>query len=313
MSASVLYDAPGPRARRRSRILSVVSILVLAGLAVAAVLQLRRQGQLDPELWAPLLWPGDENFAQVWSRFLLGIGNTILAAFLAITFSLVVGTAVTSSRLMLGRTARLPLVVLVEILRGSPVIVLIFFAGKMLPALGVDLPLLWYLVIGLTLYNSVVIAEILRAGVAALPRGQAEAGLAIGMTRRQTLLAIQLPQAFRLMLPALISQLVVIVKDTSLARFVLTGPDELLRVGNQVFRFFDNPLQTYTVIALVYIVLNVLLSRLAVFVERRLSAARGQSSATRGDQDQAALQAQTTGSRTIGTSRGGPVDGGGPQ
>lgn len=274
MSQSVLYDAPGPRARRRSLVISVVAGLVLVGLLVLAGLRLHREGQFAPELWSPLLWPGDEQFMDVWRQLGRGVYYTLLAAALAITFSLVIGTAVTTTRLMLGRRGRMPLVVLVELLRGSPVVVLIFFAGKILPAFGVDLSNLWYLVIGLTLYNSVVIAEILRAGVAALPRGQAEAGLAIGMTRRQTMLVVQMPQAFRLMLPALISQLVVIVKDTSLAGLILTGPDELLRISERVFRFLDNPLQTYTVIALVYIVINLILSRLATFAERRLSTAR---------------------------------------
>lgn len=274
MSMSVLYDAPGPKARRRSLIYSVVSGLVIAGLLAAAGVKLYREGQFEADLWTPLVWPGDEQFAQVWRRLGGGIYYTLLAAFLAITFSLVIGTTVTTTRLMLGRRSRLPVVVLVEVLRGSPVVVLIFFSAKILPVLGVNLSNLWYLVIGLTLYNSVVIAEILRAGVAALPRGQAEAGLAIGMTRRQTMLSIQMPQAFRLMLPALISQLVVIVKDTSLAGIILTGPGELLRVGRQLFRFFDNPLQTYTVVAILFIVINLLLTRLAVWTEKRLSQAR---------------------------------------
>jgi glutamate transport system permease protein len=271
---SVLYDAPGPRALRRHRIISVVSVLVFAVLLVLVALRLQQTGQFAPERWAPLYWPGDENFTAVWGRLGTGVYNTLLAAVLAIAFSLVLGTVITTSRLLLGRYSRGPLVVLVEVLRGTPVIVLIFFSGKFLPAVGVSLSNLWYLVIGLTLYNCVVIAEILRAGVAALPRGQSEAGLAVGLTRQQTVLSIQMPQAFRLMLPALISQLVVIVKDTSLAFLVLTGPEELLRIGRQLRGFLDNPLQTYTLIAILFIIINVLLSRLATFTERKLGESR---------------------------------------
>lgn len=291
---SVLYDSPGPRALRRARLLAIVSIAVFAVLVSLAALRLQRAGQFDADLWAPLFWPGNDDFAAVWRRLALGLGNTVLAAALAIGFSLVIGTLVTTSRLLLGSTARLPLVVLVEVLRGSPVVVLIFFAGKVLPQYGVDLSQLWYLVIGLTLYNSVVIAEILRAGVAALPRGQAEAGLAIGLTRRQTVLLVQLPQAFRLMLPALISQLVVIVKDTSLAAVVLTGPAELLRVGELIAENLRNPLQVYLLVAALFIGLNVLLGRLASFVERRLSTSRAPAGV---DRDQVAARADATSGR----------------
>lgn len=301
---SVLYDAPGPKAIRRSRILSVVSLVVFVVLLALAGLRLYRQGQFRADLWSPLFWPGDEQFAQVWGRIGTGVYYTLLAAVLAIAFSLAIGTLITTSRLMLGRSGRLPLVFLVEILRGTPVIVLIFFSGKFLPAVGVELSNLWYLVIGLVLYNCVVIAEILRAGVAALPRGQSEAGLAIGLTRSQTVLNIQLPQAFRLMLPALISQLVVIVKDTSLAFFVLTGPEELLRIARQLRNFFDNPLQVYLLVAIIFILINTLLSRLAVFAERKLSESRSGRAADV-DQEGATL----TANRELGG--GGGFGGGG--
>jgi glutamate transport system permease protein len=272
---SVLYDAPGPKALRRHRILAVVSVLVFAVLLGLAALRLNTTGQFEADRWAPLFWPTDDAFPTVWGRIFTGIQNTLLAAALAIVFSLVLGTTLTTLRLLLGRYSRLPLVLVAEVLRGAPVVILIFFAARVLPSFGIDLSQMWYLVIGLTAYNFVVIGEILRAGVAALPRGQREAGLAIGLTPQQTVLMIQMPQSFRLMLPALISQLVVIVKDTSLAAVVLIGPLELLNVGNQLRRFLDNPLQTLLLIAVLYIIINSLLGRLASFTERRLSASRG--------------------------------------
>ena len=272
---SVLYDAPGPKARRRARTLSVVAVLVFLVLVVLVALRLQSTGQFAPQRWSPLFWPLDEQFPQVWTQIAIGIRNTLLAAGLAIIFSLVLGTAVTVLRLLLGRTSRLPVVAVVEVLRGSPVVILIFFSARVLPQVGVELSQLWYLVIGLTAYNFVVIGEILRAGVAALPKGQMEAGLAIGLTRRQTVLLIQLPQAFRLMLPALISQLVVVLKDTSLAALVLLGPQELLKSGERLANFLRNPLQTYVLIALLYITINTLLGKLATFVEHRFSTASG--------------------------------------
>jgi len=295
---SVLYDAPGPRALRRARVLSVVSVLVLATLLVLAGLRLNETGQFEPERWSPLFWPGDESFASVWGQLRIGITNTLLAAALAIVFSLVLGVALTTARLLLGRYARLPLVLVAEVLRGAPVVILIFFAARVLPQFGVDLSQLWYLVIGLTAYNFVVIGEILRAGVAALPSGQREAGLAIGLTPRQTVLQIQMPQAYRLMLPALISQLVVIVKDTSLAALILTGPLELLNAGKRIERFLDNPLQTYLLIALIYILINSLLGLLATYVERRLSRSGG--GGARVDQDRAVTMANLGANATGG-------------
>ncbi len=131
-----------------------------------------------------------------------------------------------------------------------------------------------YLVIGLTLYNSVIIAEIIRAGVASLPRGQGEAALAIGMTPRKAMATVLLPQAFRTMLPALISQLVVVLKDTSLAA-VLALYTELLRQGNLISLNLDNPIQVLFVVGVIFIVINYALSRLATWLERRLSRSRG--------------------------------------
>jgi glutamate transport system permease protein len=160
----------------------------------------------------------------------------------------------------------------IELLRGVPVVMAIFFASRVLPEVGVDLSLLWYLVIGLTAYNSVVIGEIIRAGVAALPRGQTEAAYAIGLTRWGALRLILLPQAFRIMLPALISQLVVILKDTSLGAFI--SYEELLRRGSFAVQNLRNPLQLYLLIGALFISVNYGLGRLAVVVERRVSRGR---------------------------------------
>jgi len=294
-----LYDAPGPKALRRHRVIAVVSVLVFVLLAALAAVRLNSTGQFEADRWAPLYWPGDDSFPSVWNQIRIGIQNTLLAAALAIVFSLILGTVLTTLRLLLGRYSRLPLVLVAEVLRGAPVVILIFFAARVLPQFGVNLSQLWYLVIGLTAYNFVVIGEILRAGVAALPRGQREAGLAIGLTPRQAVLLIQMPQSFRLMLPALISQLVVIVKDTSLAAVVLIGPQELLNTGRRIEGFLDNPLQTYMLIAILYIIINSLLGRLAVFTEDRLSRARGQGS---GDDDAAVPAGRSGADAPAGTT-----------
>ncbi|WP_030326430.1 amino acid ABC transporter permease [Streptomyces sp. NRRL B-3229] len=283
---SVLYDEPGPRTRRLIRRGSIVAWAVLSALLVVVVVRLADAGQFDAEKWHPLIDPGDENFAAVWDVMGTGLQRTLVAAALAIAFSLIVGTAIGVLRLSLGRLTRIPLVGAMEVVRGVPVVISIYFASRVLPELGLtfaDAPggrFLWYLVVGLTAYNSVIIAEILRAGVESLPRGQREAAAAIGLTRGQTLRLILLPQAFRTMLPALISQLVVILKDTSLAALILGQYQELLRASNLVAQQLRNPIPMFLVTGAIYIIINWLLSKLAEYVERRGSrTARSRASA----------------------------------
>jgi glutamate transport system permease protein len=275
-SETVLYDAPGPRARRRALIGTVVAGLLLLGLIGLVLRKLAQEGQFDMELWGPLIDPSNESFDRVWELLLKGLQATLVSAALAILLSLVVGTLLGAARLRLGRWSRMPLVAFIELLRGLPVVITIFFVWQVLPESPIDVgPLpgddgLWFLVIGLTLYNSVIIAEIVRAGVLSLPRGQGEAARAVGMTEGQVMSSVLLPQAFRTMLPALISQLVVVLKDTSLAA-VLGLYLELLRRGNLISQTLDNPIQVLTVVGLIYILINYALSRLAVWTEQRLS------------------------------------------
>ena len=274
---SVLYDVPGPRAVRRQRIGTAAALVLIAGLVAVAIQRLASRGQFDSDLWSPWVNPSDDSFAQVWELVGRGALNTILAAAMAITLSLLVGVVLGVARMMSGRMGRIPVVGFIELFRGLPVVITIVFVWRAMAELDVPIdvlpgePALWYLVIGLTLYNSVIVAEILRAGVASLPRGQGEAGRAIGMTEGQVRRSILLPQAFRTMLPALISQLVVVLKDTSLAAVIGLGYFELLRRGNQISQVLDNPIQSLFIVGAIFVVINYGLSRLAVYVERRMS------------------------------------------
>ncbi|MEV6848046.1 amino acid ABC transporter permease [Actinoplanes sp. NPDC051411] len=296
---SVLYDTPGPRQRRLTVIVSVVAaVLVLAGLYFLVYRPLDSKGQFSADLWGPLLDPGNENFSQVWERLGVGIRNTLRAAALAIVASLLVGTLLAVLRIQLKKLARrrftgyaTPVTYLlrglsavlsavtracVEVFRGLPVVITIFFVSRGLPEFGLRWPTVWYLVLGLTIYNSVVIAEILRSGMEGLPYGQAEAASAIGLSPLQTTRMILLPQAYRIMLPALISQLVVVLKDTSLGFIV--SYEETLNIGKQIIGVLDNPIQVYTVIAVLFITVNYSLSKLAQYIQRRL--ARGPKTRT---------------------------------
>ena len=295
---SVLYDVPGPRQRRITLITSIVASVVLLVVAYLLIYRpLDAKGQFSMELWGPLVDPSNENFPLVWDRIGLGFKNTLIAAALAIVSSLVVGTLLAVLRIQLKSLTRrrftglaTPLAYLlrglsvllsavtrvcVEVFRGLPVVITIFFVARGFPEFGISFDTLWYLVIGLTIYNSVVIAEILRSGMEGLPGGQAEAAAAIGLSPAQTTRMILLPQAFRIMLPALISQLVVVLKDTSLG-FIISY-EETLNIGKQIIGVLGNPIQVYVVIAVLFITVNYSLSKLAQYVQRRLSRGRRSS------------------------------------
>ncbi|HWH27521.1 MAG TPA: amino acid ABC transporter permease [Mycobacteriales bacterium] len=263
MSTSVLYDVPGPRARRRTLIGSLVALVLLGLLLLVVVRRLADKGQFEADLYRPFLEEPD-----LYRRLGEGLRNTLKAAGYGLVLASLTGILLAFGRLAHLRLVRLPAVLVIEFFRATPLLLLIFAFFLAPPILfDVDVPALWALVLGLTLYNGAVIAEIVRAGILSLPSGQTEAALAIGLTRGQTMRTILLPQAVRIMLPALISQLVVLLKDTSLGFIV--GFEELLRVGGQLRQFLDNPIQMYVAVALIYIVINITLGRVASWLEGR--------------------------------------------
>ena len=265
MSQAVLYDVQGPKARRRVLLVSLVGGAVLLLLLALAARRLADNGQFEYEKYEPFLTE-----PVLYERVLLeGLRNTLTAAAYALVLALVLGILLAFGRLSHRWFVRLPATAFVEVFRGLPLLLLILGLFLAYPAVtgGSELSALWALVIGLTLYNGSVIAEIIRAGVLAIPKGQSEASLAMGMGRGQTLRLVLLPQAVRVMLPALISQLVVLLKDTSLG-FVI-GFAEMLRISGRLVQSLDNPIQLYVFVALIYIVINSLLSGLAGYLERR--------------------------------------------
>lgn len=272
MTNAVLYEAPGPQAKRRSLVASAAVGLLLLAVVGWVLYTLGTRGQLTAEKWGPLLDPTNGTFTALWGLMGTGLLGTLTAAVLAMVFSLVIGTLLAITRVVSAPWYRWLVVGVVELLRGIPVVIMVFFAFRVLPSVGLDLSPMWFLVIGLTAYNSVIIAEIVRAGILSLPKGQSEAAYAIGLRRGQVLSTVLLPQAFRAMLPALISQLVVIVKDTSLG-FIVAYVD-VVREAQVIIQNLGNPIQTYIVVGAIFILINYALSRLAVYTERRMSQGR---------------------------------------
>jgi len=271
-SVPVLFDAPGPKARARHAVIAVVGVL-LAGLFLGWMIKGLANpdnNQLSADKWAPFLTP------EAWTAYFLpGLFRTLQAALLAVVLSCLGGLLLGMGRLASARSLRAFCGVVVEFFRAVPVLMGMLFAfnfGLFVLQISGNTVALFGVVTGLTLYNSSVIAELIRSGVTALPRGQREAGLALGLSGGQTLRSVLLPQAVTAMLPSLVSQLVVILKDTALG-YIITYP-ELIRAGQNFASVNGNLIPTLMVVAVMFILINYALSRVARSLERRISARR---------------------------------------
>ncbi len=265
---AVLFDVPGPKAKLTYRIVGVIAVLLLIGLLALIIRGLANpnDNQFTAEKWAPFL------DSVTWTAYLLpGLVNTLKAAAIAVVLSIAVGLVLGVGRLLESRILRAVCGVYVEFFRSVPVLVMMifayFFAIYVVGITG-DSASLFGVVAGLTLYNSSVIAELIRSGVFSLPKGQREAGLAVGLTPFQAMTAILLPQAITSMLPSLLSQLVVILKDTALGYII--NYSELIRGGQNFSTNVGNLIPTFVVLAAMFIVINYALTLVARLVERRL-------------------------------------------
>lgn len=272
MSLSVLYDAPGPKARMRSRVISVVGVLLIVGALVLLVLALgapktSANGAVQPGLWDASRWNVFTD-VQVWRSLGQGVLATLAMAGVAAAIALPLGVLFSFGRASDNAMIRVPSTIVLEFVRGMPVLLMMLFI-----LLVFSTGSFWAGVAALAVYNGAIIGEALRAGIKSLPRGQREAGLAIGLTPISTRMRIEFPQAFRQMLPIIIAQLVVLLKDTSLA-FVV-GYSELLRVGvKNLPDFFGNrySFSFFMVVLSIYLAMNLSLSWLARVIARRTRA-----------------------------------------
>lgn len=258
--SSVLYDTAGPRTQARHRIYSVIAWAALLAAIGAVVWRMFDTGQFEYEQWEPFVTP---IFMQA---ILQGLWETLQMAFLSIIFAVVFGLIFGVGKLSDHAWVRWPCWVVVEFFRAVPVLLLMVFI-YFTYGVGDGFGAYWAVVIALTLYNGSVLAEVFRAGINAVPRGQSEAAYAIGMSKTQVMTIVLLPQAVKIMLPAIISQMVVALKDTSLGYYI-TAPG-LTFVGKQIYGEFKNQFQTVLVIAAIYILVNLILSWVATWIQRR--------------------------------------------
>ncbi|HCE60063.1 amino acid ABC transporter permease [Janibacter terrae] len=266
-TSTVLFDNPGPRARVRYRIVALLGLLVAAGILWVVVGKLNEYDEFSGAKWSPMLeW-------STWRYYLLlGLWNTLKAAGLSVVGATLFGLVFGTGRLSGNRVIRWVSGAVVEFFRAIPVLIMMIFFFGIYAYNGVfsaDLNPLAAVVTALTLYNGSVMAELLRSGVHSLPSGQSEAGLSVGLSRGQVLRSIQIPQAVTAMLPALVSQLVVILKDTALGT-VITYP-ELLQQGQNLSSLHSNIFAALVVVAIMFIVVNWALTSLAGLLERRIN------------------------------------------
>ena len=263
MSASVLFDAPGPKTVARHRTYSIVSILVLVALVAFAVWRLYDRDQLEYALWEPFVTPKYLDFILV-----DGLLQTLKMAFFSIILAVVIGLVLGIGKLSDRGWIRWPAWLVVEFFRAAPVLLLMVFAFYLLSIGNGPLSPFWCVVIALTLYNGAVLAEVFRAGINAVPQGQSEAAYAIGMRKSQVMTTVLLPQGVKIMLPSIISQMVVALKDTSLGYYI-TAPG-LTAVGKPLYLEFGNQVPTAIVITGIYVTINLILTWIATVVQKRL-------------------------------------------
>ncbi len=256
-----LYEAPGPRTKRLTLIGTIIALALLSVGIVLVVRQFYITGQLDAKHWIFFANPN------TWRYLFEGFVGTIQVAGTAAVISLVLGVI-----LMLGRISNIRLLsgvchVIIDFFRGVPSLLLIYFFYLAIPQYGIRLPSFWMITLPVALAASGVLAEVFRAGVNAVPKGQTEAALSLGLTPHKTLMKIVFPQAIKIVIPSLISQLVVVVKDTTVA-YVVSFPD-LMQNAQVLITTHDSVVSVYLVVAVIYILINYAINHLAIYMARR--------------------------------------------
>ncbi|MFD5326005.1 amino acid ABC transporter permease [Streptomyces sp. NPDC127092] len=266
---TVLYDVPGPRARHRNVLYTVLFLVAVAAVVWWVVDSLEAKNQLEGEKWEPFFTD-----PRVWNTYILpGLKNTVIAAALAMVIALPLGALFGIARLSDHAWVRAAAGTVVEFFRAIPVLILMLFANAAYSEftdVSPETRPLYAVVTGLVLYNASVLAEVVRAGILALPSGQTDAAKAIGMRKGQTMTNVLLPQSVTAMLPALVSQLVVIVKDTALGGAMLGFSELLASVRPMSANYGANTIASFTIVAIVFVVLNFLLTSFASWLEGRL-------------------------------------------
>lgn len=256
-----LYEPPGPKAHKRIVIATAVSLIALGALLFVIVRQFYITGQLQAKYWV---------FFTKYStwRFLgRGLAGTLKVALAAGGIAFATGLLLMLGRIGKSRIVRGISTVLIEFSRGVPTLLFIYFFFLIAPQFGLKLPAFLKIAIPVAISASGVVAEVLRSGVNAVPKGQREAALSLGMLDGSVFFKIVFPQALRYVVPALISELVIVLKDTTFAYVV--NYSDLMQNARVMISNYDAILSVYLVTALIYIIINYLLNKISVAIARR--------------------------------------------
>lgn len=257
-----LYEAPGPRTHRRMVVGTIVSALVVLWLVYLVWHQFYVTGQFAPRYWSFFAqWP-------TWRFLIDGFRGTIAVAVTAGVISLVLGMLLMLGRVSENRALSAACRVVIDFFRGVPSLLLIYFFFLIVPQYGIKMPSFWMLTLPVALAAAGVLAEVFRAGVNAVPKGQVEAAYSLGLTRGKVMRRIVLPQAIHYVIPSLISQLVVVVKDTTVA-YVVSYPD-LMQNARVLITSYDSLVSVYLVVAIIYILINYAINQASAYVSRRM-------------------------------------------
>jgi glutamate transport system permease protein len=255
----ILFRDPGPKAQAVTR---AVSAIVAAVLVAGIVFRFHAAGQFNPRLWEFFTW------TTTWAFLASGLLGTLASAASAAVIALVLGLVLLAGRLSRLRLVRLPSVAVIEFLRGVPTLLLIYVCFLVLPSIGVKLGTYWMLTLPVGLSTAAVVAEVYRAGVLAVPRGQTDAARSLGLTEARVFFHVVFPQALRYIVPALVAQLVIVVKDTTFGYVVTYG--ELMQNAKVLIANYHALVPVYLVVAVLYCLVNYSLSRVSQRLGRPL-------------------------------------------
>lgn len=249
----ILFGSPSPQTQTVTRVVSAIAAAVLLLLAAGIVFRFHTAGQLDARFWNFFAWP------TTWAFLAKGLGGTMASAAMAAAIALALGLLLLLGRLASTRLVRWPSIAAIEFLRGTPTLLLIYVCFLVLPSAGIKLSTYWMLTLPVGLSTAAVVAEVYRAGVLAVPRGQTDAARSLGLTEAQVFFSVVFPQALRYIVPALVAQLVIVVKDTTFGYVVTYG--ELMQNAKVLIANYHSLVPVYLVVAALYCLVNYGISR----------------------------------------------------
>ncbi|MCG8986621.1 amino acid ABC transporter permease [Delftia acidovorans] len=249
----ILFGAPSLQARKITQVVSLIAAAGMIALAAGVVWRFHSAGQLEARFWEFFAWP------TTWAFLAKGLLGTLASSAMAAVIALSLGLVLLAGRLARPRIVRWPSIAVIEFLRGTPTLLLIYVCFLVLPAAGIKLGTYWMLTLPIGLSTAAVVAEVYRAGVLAVPRGQTDAARSLGLTEVQVFRFVVFPQALRYIVPALVAQLVIVVKDTTFGYIVTYG--ELMQNAKVLIANYHALVPVYLVVAVLYCLVNYAISR----------------------------------------------------